>query len=145
MSRILISTLLLWLALSAAALADASISVEDLRFPSPRKQEYRDGEATLSRQPVYWESDAPWLVTLEALDGDLGRSDDGEWVKPLADLQFRLSKSRNWYALSQFPQEVERGTAGRGSFNMDWRVLLDIEKDRPGRYRADLLFTISEL
>ncbi len=143
MKRTLFITLALVLWWAGGARAATEIKVDDIRFDTPRKQDFRQGEIELKRRPVEWASDAPWVITVEALDADLGRSDRGGYVKLLSDLQFRLSNGRTWYEMRQQPQEVNRGLAGQGSFMLDWRVLLDITQDRPGRYRAELRFTIS--
>ena len=145
----MIRTLLIGLALALAAAlsahADSRVSMDDLRFSTPRRNDFRKGEQNLERQPVKWESDAAWLVIIEAVDAELGISDDGKYYKPLSDLQFRLSQNNTWIELRQQAQEFARGERGKGTFTVDWRVLLDITKDRPGRYRAELRLTITEL
>lgn len=145
MTRTLITTLALVLLCAGWAQAATSVSVDDIRIKRPSKQDFRDGESKLERQPVKWESDTPWRITVESLDPNLGTSDYGGYTKLLSDLQWRLSNGRNWYEMRQQPQEVTTGEAGKGTFQMDWRVLLDITRDRPGRYRAELRFTISAL
>ena len=145
MTRLAITTLALVLLWAAGAWAATSVQVDDVRFDTPRKPDFKQGAIELKRHPVFWESDGNWLISVESLDPDLGTSDNGGYVKPLYDLQWRLTKSRTWYEMRQQPQDVTSGAPGRGSFTMDWRVLLDITRDRPGRYRAELRFTISEM
>lgn len=145
MRLIFLSMLAIVLVGFTCAQARTSVSADDLIFKTPHKREFRDGESRLERQPVRWESDTAWSVTVESLDPDLGQSDQGGYFKPLSDLQYRLSTDRTWYELRRLPQEVATGAAGKGSFTLDWRVLLDIARDRPGHYRAKLRFTISVL
>jgi hypothetical protein len=144
MTRTLLATLALLLCWMACAQAKTSVSVDDIRFDTPRKQDFRAGEARLDRQPIRWESDIPWLISVESLAPDLGRSNYGGYAKALSDLQFRLANDRTWTEMREQAQEVTTGNPGKGSFMLDWRVLLDITKDRPGRYSAELRFTISE-
>lgn len=127
------------------ALAELRINVDDLAFGEAGEREFLDGQVVRLREPVWWESDAPWLIMVEALDPNLGVSDDGSYAKPLGDLQFKLSEESQWTRIRQDPEELKSSSElGSGLFTVDWRVLMQWTKDLPGDYAATLRFTILE-
>ena len=133
-----------WL-VAQPAMAEMAIDVDDIAIVETGKNDFIVGQIIINREPVWWISDTPWRITVEALDHNLGSSDDGTYTKPLSDLQFKLSEESGWTAIRQFPEVLkESNQTGRGSFTVDWRVLLEWQNDRPGRYETTLLFTISE-
>ena len=129
--------------LGGLARADERVSVNDLRFDSPGDAEFDRGELALEHQELQWEYAAPWRLTVESLDTSLGVSDDGRYAKNVSDLQFKPSRNAEWVPMTNLPQVIAIGESGRGTLLLDWRVLLDWRRDRPGRYRTRLRFTIS--
>ena len=133
-------------ALVAPAYAGQGVTTYDLAFGEAGEREFQAGQVLRPREPLWWESDVPWRIMVEALDPYLGTSDDGSYVKPLGDLQFKLSEESQWTELRQQPQELKSSTqTGSGTFTVDWRVLLKLTHDRAGRYEATLRFTITAL
>ena len=130
---------------SPALSAEQSITVADINFGVVGEQEFIAGGAVLPRRPVAWESDVPWIITVESLDPNLGASDDGSYLKPLGDLEWKLSDDKRWKKMRQDPEIVLSGVeSGQGTILLDWRVMLFWTKDLPGQYRATLRFTIAE-
>ena len=133
----------LLLTMAQAARAADTVDMRDLVFDSPAVADMEAGGVSLPREPVYWQSDGPWLITVEVLELNLGSSDDGRYLKPLGDLQFKRSEDAVWRSMEITPLVLASGGAGgKGSFLVDWRMALDWAKDRPGRYRATLRLTI---
>jgi hypothetical protein len=145
--RTLLVTACLLLLASSAALAQledrTSLEISDIKFGRVGIAEFDLGQADLQLLPLRFSSPVPWRITVEATSNNLGFSDDGSYVKPLTDLQFKLSTDNDWTRLRQIPETLATGEAGRDQLFTDWRTLLDWTKDRPGRYRVELLFTIS--
>jgi len=129
-----------------ALLAAQSISVNDFAFGVVGETEFLAGYAILSNQPILWESDVPWRITVRSLDANLGMSNSGEYIKPLSDLEWKLSGESGWTPMTQDDTEVDWSEeTGSGAIYIDVRVLLEWAYDEPGTYQADLLFTISAL
>jgi len=144
LTAVLISIILYLTFAIAPALADQSISVSNINRGTAGEDEFRAGQALTLRQPVWWESDIPWRITVRSLNADLGMSDDGRYVKPLGDLQWKLSDERQWTKLRRDDEEMNASDEpGSGVFSVDYRALLDWKRDRPGDYSAALRFTIS--
>ena len=133
------------LAISRGAHAEQFISAGDINFGTVGEMEFAAGQAALPLQPVSWRSETNWIITVMSLDSDLGTSEDGAYVKPLRDLEWKVSTRSQWNAMRQSEETVETGSPGDGNLFLDWRVRLAWNKDRPGQYRTVLRFTISEL
>ncbi len=145
--RVLCAAACLCLAVLLAArpaLADQSISVSAINLGMAGEDDFYAGQIVVRYHPVYWESDIPWMITVRSLDADLGMSGDGSYIKPLADLQWKLSDENQWIAMRQDEEEVDSSSdTGSGAVTMDFRALLNWKRDRPGDYRATLRFTIT--
>lgn len=122
---------------SITAHGDISITAGELEF--------NQGYALSSRNYIYWTSSVPWRVTVLSLEPNLGTSDDGQYVKPLSDLHWKLSGIPNWTPIRTDEEVViESDEKGQGRFQVDYRLLLGWERDRPGTYGTTLRYTISE-
>lgn len=129
-----------------SATAAQSVVVQDINFGTVDADDFTAGAIALSREPVWWESDTPWRITVESLDPNLGSSFDSGYIKPLGDLQFKFHAFSQWITMQQHPQVLKDCyETGSGTIYADWRIQLDWALDRPGQYGAELLFTISEL
>jgi hypothetical protein len=123
-----------------------NIVVNDMDFGVVGESEFMDGYALLLSQPISWESDVGWRITVYSLDPDLGLSNDGLYTKLLSDLQWKLSSGSLWVPMTQDATEVDWSSdTGTGVVYIDAKVLLDWVNDVPGNYQADLVFTIEPL
>ena len=123
-----------------------NVSINDLAFGVVGEDDFIAGGMTVEDQPVSWESDVGWSISVRSLDADLGLSGSGTYTKPLGDLQWKLSSESIWIPMTQTDAEVDfNSSTGSGVIYMDFLVELHWDADEPGDYGADLLFTISAL
>jgi hypothetical protein len=86
-------------------------------------------------------SNTNWRLTIRTPDADLGRSYDRSYVKPLSDFQLRLA-GKEYLSISNSDQALTTGTRGQHELGIDYRVLFNREKYRPGDYGVMLIYTI---
>jgi len=126
--------------------AAESVSVSGNQIIVAGEQEFEAGFVLIPRIPVFWQSDGPWRLMLSAADANLGTSSDASYVKPIADLSWRLSSTQAWMPLTQDMEEVDSSSKnGSGVVYIDLIVHLNWLKDAPGDYNVNLIFTIEPL
>ncbi|MCD5415664.1 hypothetical protein LR032_00925 [Candidatus Bipolaricaulota bacterium] len=87
-------------------------------------------------------SNIPWTVSVRAVEADMGRSDDGTFVKHLSAFSLRANGAP-FFVITQFDQLLASGVAGRHRLTIDYRVELDGESHREGDYGLTLVYTIT--
>ena len=125
--------------------SDLNVTTGDLEFGVLDEEDMISGYAIVTDHPIFWKSNAPWTISVSSLNPDLGSSDDGSYIKPLGDLQWRLSGSGNdsWTSLSESPDEIKwENDTGTGIVYVDFRLILEWADDVPGDYSAELQFSI---
>ena len=128
---------------SPAAWADQTISVNDMSLGPATEDDYVAGQIYIHAQPISWQSDVPWRITVRSVNPNLGVSDDGSYIKPLTDLMWKLSDDVTWTPLTQEENEIKYSPdTGQGVVYVDFLLTLDWLKDIPGNYGAELVFTI---
>lgn len=72
---------------------------------------------------------------------------DGPWDKPCADILWRTAGGSDFAPLSTAPCEIGRGGPARAcEVALEFAIVLDMERDRPGAYRyQNLVFQVSAL
>jgi len=134
--------LLVFLVLSPAAMAQQSISVNDITVGPVDSDDFVTGGMYIQAQPIYWSSGTSWTITVRAMQPNLGVSDDGTYIKPLDDLFWKLSDDESWIPMTQEEEEVDYGMEGEGVIYVDYVLTLDWLEDIAGNYGAELVFTI---
>ncbi len=86
-------------------------------------------------------SNIPWTVKVHALEGNLGESYDGTYVKPLSDFLVRANDGK-FFPIAQFDQTLASGERGSYKLTIDYKVLLD-SGYKPGDYGLTLVYTIT--
>lgn len=85
-----------------------------------------------------------WKVTVRSEKSTLGRSEDGEYEKPVSDLMVRCSGSSVGYqALSTSTSTIFEGEKGIFNRGLDYKTKFDKDKYKSGSYEATLIYTIS--
>ncbi len=131
---------------TSAAYADQFVTANRINLGIAGEEEFMAGYVMVPRLPVFWESDVPWRLTVSSFSPDLGLSDDASYIKPLEDLQWKISEEQVWLPLSQDAEEVIWGTeTGSGVIYIDVMVQLDWLEDTPGDYHADIILTIEAM
>ena len=134
------------LLLSPTAWAGQSISVNDINVGPATADDFVAGQIYIHAQPIFWQSDVPWRITVRSVNPNLGASDDGTYIKPLSDLMWKLSDDVTWTPVTQEEDEVDYGTdTGDGVIYVDFLLTLDWLKDIAGNYGAELVFTIGAI
>ena len=87
-------------------------------------------------------SNIPWTVQVHAIEPNMGKSNDGTYVKPLSDFLLRVNGGR-FFSIAQFDQPVASGERGVYKLTLDYRVKLDPTSYRPGNYGLTLVYTIT--
>ena len=87
-------------------------------------------------------SNIPWTVQVHAIEPNMGRSNDGTYVKPLSDFLVRANNGR-FFPIAQFDQPIASGGRGVYKLTLDYRVKLDPTSYRPGNYGLTLVYTIT--
>jgi len=145
--RIVVGFLIVLLLLfPTAAWAEQTISVNDVTVGPATEDDFIAGGIYIHAQPIFWQSDVPWRITVRSATPNLGVSDNGTYVKLLSDLRWKLSDDVTWTPVTQEENEVEYGTGtGDGVIYLDFVLTLDWLKDIAGNYGAELVFTIEAL
>jgi len=105
--------------------------------------DFNAGEKQQLYNNIQWSSDTYWIITVKSLNADLGQSDDLSYTKPLSDLEWKLSGPASWKSMTTTDATVKLGSAGSGSFNVDYTVLLSWANDKKGNYSATIQYTIA--
>lgn len=87
------------------------------------------------------QSNIPWLVRVRTDDGNMGRSFDGTYTKPVSDFQVRLEGGR-YFSLSNSDQLLHQGDQGVYQFNIDYKTLFNKQSYSNGNYQIKVLYTI---
>ncbi len=87
-------------------------------------------------------SNIPWTVSVRAIEADMGRSDDGTYVKPLSAFSLRANGDP-FFVVTRFDQILATGVAGRHRLEIDYRVEVERESHREGDYGVTLVYTIT--
>ena len=88
-------------------------------------------------------SNIPWAITVRTPDADMGRSDDGSYVRPISDLQVR-AEGRPYLTMSGEDQVIAHGEPGRYEVGVDYLIRFDGNNYHAGDYRITLIYTISD-
>ena len=129
-----------------AAWADQSLSVIDMSVGPATSDDFVAGQIYIHAQPIFWQSDVPWGITVRSLNPNLGVSNDGTYIKPLTDLMWKLSDDVTWTPVTQEEHEIDYSPdTGSGVIYVDFVFSLDWLKDVAGNYRAELAFTIGAI
>jgi len=132
-----------FLILSPPAWAQQSISINDISIGPVSADDFVAGGIYIQAQPIYWESDIPWRITVRAGQSNLSVSDDGTYIKPLSDLYWKLTDDETWNPMTQEDNEIEFGREpGEGVIYIDFVLSLDWMRDIAGDYGAEIVFTI---
>ncbi len=117
------------------------VSHFDLRTPTPADiaagYVEEDGAITLIAA-----SNIPWTVKVHAVEGNMGESYDGTYVKPLSDFLVRANDGE-FFPITQFDQTLASGNRGEYKLTIDYKVLLDSDSYKPGDYGLTLVYTIT--
>lgn len=117
--------------------------VDVYRVPKPTQEDLSKGylkekdAVTLSAR-----SNVDWEIQVEAARRYMGTSDDGEYRKPVSDLEVKADGG-NYVAASTASQVIARGEKGKHSVEVDYKVNLDSQEYRSGDYQATLTYIIS--
>jgi len=142
--RVIIVSLAILLFVPSAAWAAQSISINDITVGPATADDFVAGGIYVHAQPIFWQSDEPWRITVRSLDPNLGISDDGTYIKPLSDLVWKMSDDVTWTPITQEEQEIDWSSETvEGVIYIDFVLTLDWLMDIPGNYGAELVFTIS--
>jgi hypothetical protein len=120
---------------SVTAHSDISLTATHWDFIATQK-------VTMSHT-VTWSSDSAWEITIKSLDADMGLSDDGQYTKPLSDLEWKTSPVGSWTTMTTTDATVKTGAAGSGDFDLDYKIWLSWSSDSAGTYGCTLQFTIT--
>lgn len=132
-----------FLVVSPPASAQQIVSISDISIGPVDAEDFVAGGIYIQAQPVYWESDIPWQITVRAGQSNLGVSDDGTYTKPLSDLYWKLTDDETWNPMTQEENEIEFGwEPGEGVIYIDFALSLDWMRDIAGDYGAEIIFTI---
>jgi hypothetical protein len=150
MKRFIYSLLLLAISMTSAlrampAHAEQSIQAGDSQTIRVGVDEFEAGVVIIPGIPISWDSAQPCRLTVNAIDSDLGASDDGTRIKPLEDVSWSISKGgRTWHPLTEDPIEIEWSSLNEstGVIYIDLAVKLNWLDDPPGEYHINLIFSI---
>ncbi|MFW6071763.1 MAG: hypothetical protein ACOC86_05195 [Candidatus Bipolaricaulota bacterium] len=87
-------------------------------------------------------SNVDWEVKVEAINQDLGTSDDGDYTKPVSDLSIRGQGSFKPVSANT-PTTIAEGKPGEHKFGVDYQISYDEDEYEEGDYTAELEYTIS--
>ncbi len=113
-------------------------------IPNPTPEDLERGYVErLGAVTLLARSNVPWLIAVRAEDADMGTSFDGSVTKPITDFQVRASGQGRYLTVQRYDQALTAGPPGEHRVPVDYRVLFDRERHRPGNYRITLVYTIS--
>lgn len=111
-------------------------------IPRPTSEDLREGEIVKEDALVLKaESNVNWNVQVSAEDPYMGKSDDGEYKKPVRDLEVR--GYGNWKTLSTNPVTIAMGSSGSYTVGVDYKVNFDKDEYHEGNYQAALTYRIT--
>lgn len=130
------------LTISGVAAAETSVvSHYDLRQPTEADFALgyieENGALTLSAA-----SNIPWVVKVHALEPNMGRSDDGTYVKPLSDFSLRANGG-SYFSITTFDQTLATGGVGVHPILIDYKVKTEKDSYKQGDYGLTLVYTIT--
>lgn len=134
---------LLFLMNAGPANAAQSITVHSDIWLTTTSGDSNAGEKQELTNLIQWSSDTSWIITVKSLNSDMGQSDDLSYTKLLNDLKWKLTGLSSWKTMTTSDATVKLGSAGSGSFNVDYKVLLSWADDKKGTYSATIQYTIS--
>lgn len=131
-----------------------TISPADYTFADIAETDYDAGyiEKT-SAQALTLKSNKSWIVNVKTTSTDMGTV--GTYTKPISDFLWRAKKGAkptkitdidevNYAVITAIDDQVAKGDPAAGiGINMDYKILLDWEKDVPGTYTITLVYTIT--
>ncbi|MGQ9477429.1 MAG: hypothetical protein ACUVRH_02945 [Candidatus Bipolaricaulia bacterium] len=112
-------------------------------LPQPSEADLERGYREIPRAlTLIAASNVHWRLAVRAAEPDLGRSYDGSYTKPLSDFQLRVG-SEPYLPISNADQVIAHGPSGRKKVEVDYLILFDRERHRPGDYHVTLTYTIT--
>ncbi len=83
-----------------------------------------------------------WDLCVKASTPNMGPSTDGTYLKPIGDLQVKLSSATNYTSVSDAAYvALATNQKGTKTFTLNVQILLSWALDLPGTYHTDLLIT----
>lgn len=117
--------------------------IDRIDFPQPTAADLSAGfikiDGALS---LVARSNIPWVVTVRAMERDLGTSRDGLFTKPLHNFLLRANNGI-YFTLTNHDQIIIQGQPGIHPIEIDYKILFDQTKYREGDYGVTLVYTIT--
>lgn len=118
-------------------------AVSAVRIPRPSATELQRGYVEqLSAVRLNIQSNIPWKVMVRTDDVSMGRSFDGQFVKPVSDLKVR-AQGRTYLTLSNRDQTLAAGHHGSHNIAVDYKTLFDSKTHHDGNYLIKVVYTIT--
>jgi hypothetical protein len=140
-------TTISWTALPFARLSlegeSGQAIVTAFALPQPSEADLERGYREIPKAlTLIAASNVHWRLAVRAAEADLGRSYDGTYTKPLSDFQVRAG-DEPYRPISTTDQVIAHGPSGRHKVEVDYLILFDRERHRPGDYHVTLTYTIT--
>lgn len=118
-------------------------AVSTVRIPRPSATELQRGYVEqLGAVRLNIQSNIPWKVMVRTDDVSMGRSFDGQFVKPVSDLKVR-AQGRTYLTLSNRDQTLAAGHHGSHNIAVDYKTLFDSKTHHDGNYLIQVIYTIT--
>jgi len=130
-----------------------TISPADYTFADITEADYDAGYIEkASAQALTLKSNKKWIVNVKTTSTDMGTV--GTYTKPISDFLWEATKGDKPAKITEITGaytpitgtdvQVAKGDPATGiGMNMDYKILLDWEKDVPGTYTITLVYTIT--
>lgn len=118
-------------------------AVSTVRIPRPSASALQRGYVEqLNALRLSLTSNIRWKVMVRTDDLNMGRSFDGQFVKPVSDLKVR-AQGRSYLSLSNRDQTLMAGNHGSHNIAVDYKTLFSNNTHLDGNYLVRVVYTIT--